>query len=143
MNGYDQHKQDAFAAMVARDAIFGNRSAAYGWPVTSPARGNSPRYFVGVIVDVSESRESVWVRRYTDPADVSVLYSVRELEPATKDDMATAASYFLNQQYREVQDLQARVAREQADLEAIQNAGPGDEPGAPLHGIEQYQSEGR
>lgn len=126
MNGYDQHKQDAFAAMVARDAIFGNRSAAYGWPVTSPARGDIGRYFVGVIVDVSEDRQSVWVRRYTDPADVSILYSVRELEPATKEDMASAASYFLNQQYREVCDLKAAV-------KAAQPAG----------GIEQYQAEGR
>ena len=133
MKTAEEITQDArragFADLVARDSFFSHASAALGVPVTSFARGDSPRYFVGVIVDTSEDRQSVWVRRYTDDADVSVLYSVRELEPATDKDLAGAARHLLNQQYRETQDLKAKVARE-AEYDR-------------RTGIEQYQAEGR
>jgi len=98
---------NALKALVERTTFTGSGSAAMGVPVTQSARGDMGRYFVGTIVDVSDDRGAVWVRRYTDPADVSVLFSVSELELATSDDLVAAARYFLNGQYRETADLKA------------------------------------
>lgn len=102
-------ERTGFRTLVESNSIFGTHSAALGVAVTKFAAGDLGRSFVGTVVDVSDDRKSVWIRRYSDPADVSILYSVRELELATNDDLVGAARYFLSLQYRETQELRKAI----------------------------------
>jgi hypothetical protein len=101
--------------LVERDSFINpGVSAALGVTVARKAAGDIGREPLGVIVDVAPGRQSVWVRRFTDDVDVSVSYSLRELELATSQDLVEIARYFLGRQYREVGELRAKVAKENA-----------------------------
>ncbi len=88
---------------------FSGASSALGRTVTAVRPGGFQREPLGVIVDVKHGDAGVWVRRFTDEADVSVWYAVRDLELASTEDLVSIARTMLNWQYREVIDLRARV----------------------------------
>jgi hypothetical protein len=82
-------------------------SAALGVPVAYVGGYRQP---LGVIVEVTEDRGAVWVRRFDDPADTTVLYSLNEVEAMTTADLASVARLFLGRQYREAVEIKARIA---------------------------------
>jgi len=96
--------------LVDRDTFTGSGSAALGVAVSARKMGDLSRHFLGVIVEIPADRQGAWVRRYTDPKDVSVFYGIGELELATKDDLVEAARYFLHGQYAETRKLAAALA---------------------------------
>ena len=98
--------------LVARKQIIGTGSAALGVPVTLVSGARRP---LGVVVGVSENGpDYVWVHRYDDEPDVSALYSVRELEIATRDDMADVGRMFAGRLYRDHRQTIAALTRSDA-----------------------------
>lgn len=99
--------------LVATQSFTGSGSVARGVPVSREAAGTRGREFVGIIVDVAEGGLGVWVRRPSDDADVSVWYSVNELDVASSEELAQIARFFLNRQYLEVAELRSAIAKGQ------------------------------
>jgi hypothetical protein len=89
-----------FEDLAQANSIFSEtRSAALGATVTVVYAGR--RDVLGAVVQVSEDRKSAWVRRYTDGPDTAVLYSARELDLATPDELAQIGRWLVNRQYME------------------------------------------
>lgn len=107
----DPSGSDKLRALVDKTTFTGSGSAAMGVAVTKFAAGDMGRQFLGSIVDVKVGDAGCWVRRFSDPADVSVWYSIRELELATPDDLVGAARYFLSLQVRETAELRSEIAK--------------------------------
>lgn len=95
------------AEMVKQQRIMGGGSVALGVPVTFVGRGDlaGRRDPLGVIVEIGAEGYGVWVRRFTDPADVQVLYPLSEVEVATQADLASIARTMLAWQYRETAEV--------------------------------------
>jgi hypothetical protein len=90
------------AELIETKGLFGG-NRAMGAVVSNRGR------VLGVVTDIGENNQGVWIRRMEDDAGTAVFYSLREVELATPEELASAARWFLNRQYREVQDLRTTV----------------------------------
>lgn len=94
----------SLAELVARDRIIGTGSAARGACVASEKTGE-----IGIIVEVAEGRQGVWLHRHTDAPDAMTYYSVSELRLANERDLAQLGRWILSRQLRELEEI-ARTA---------------------------------
>jgi hypothetical protein len=96
--------------LAARDSLFG---PGFGRPIIGAAvaeiqRGDTPRRFLGTVVSVGETPETLWVRELDHDPETATVWLVDYLDFATTDEMIEVARRWLRIRTTEALDA-ARV----------------------------------